>query len=42
VDRVFEPSKSGDEVAHRRSRWAQALQRAGDWEEKEPGSTAAG
>jgi glycerol kinase len=32
-DRTFEPKKSLDEVAHRRSRWAQALKRAREWEE---------
>ncbi len=34
ADRVFEPSKSADEVAHRRSRWAEALHRAREWEER--------
>ncbi len=33
-DRVFEPSTSADEVAHRRSRWAEALKRSRDWEER--------
>ncbi len=33
-DRVFEPSGSADEVAHRRSRWCEALKRAREWEEK--------
>ena len=33
-DRVFEPGKSADEVAHRRSRWAEALTRAAQWEER--------
>jgi glycerol kinase len=33
-DRTFEPSQSPDEVAHRRSRWAEALNRARDWEER--------
>jgi len=33
VDRVFEPSKSADEVAQRRARWAEALNRARDWEQ---------
>jgi len=33
VDRTFEPQKSADEVAHRRSRWAEALTRACEWEE---------
>jgi glycerol kinase len=31
-ERTFEPSKSGDEVAHIRSRWAEALKRAREWE----------
>jgi len=34
ADRVFEPGKSADEVMHRRSRWAEALDRAREWEEK--------
>jgi glycerol kinase len=34
VDRTFTPSRSKDEVAHRRSRWAEALRRARDWEER--------
>jgi len=29
---IFEPSKSADEVTHRRSRWAEALKRAREWE----------
>ncbi len=33
-DRTFAPSKSPDEVAHRRSRWAEALNRAREWEER--------
>jgi glycerol kinase len=33
-DRTFEPSKSRDEVAHRRSRWAEALNRAREWEQR--------
>jgi glycerol kinase len=33
-DRTFEPSKSPAEVAHRRSRWAEALNRAREWEER--------
>ncbi len=36
IDRVFIPNKSADEVRHRRSRWAEALRRARDWEEKSP------
>ncbi len=34
VDRTFTASRSADEVAHRRSRWAEALRRARDWEER--------
>jgi glycerol kinase len=33
-DRVFEPAKGPDEVAHRRGRWAEALNRARDWEQR--------
>jgi glycerol kinase len=32
TDRVFEPSMSSEEVDERRSRWRDALQRAGGWE----------
>jgi glycerol kinase len=32
ADRTFAPSMSADELAHRRSRWAEALNRARDWE----------
>ncbi len=32
VDRVFEPKMSAAEVAERRGRWAEALERARDWE----------
>ena len=32
-DRRFSPQMSADEAAHRRSRWAEALNRARDWEE---------
>jgi glycerol kinase len=32
AERTFEPQKSVDEVAHRRSRWAEALKRARQWE----------
>jgi glycerol kinase len=35
-DRTFEPQTSADETAYRRSRWAEALKRARDWEQ--PGS----
>jgi glycerol kinase len=34
TDRVFEPQKSTDEMAHRRRRWAEALKRSRDWEER--------
>jgi glycerol kinase len=34
VDRVFEPKQSADEIAHRRSRWRDALNRAREWEER--------
>jgi glycerol kinase len=33
ADRTFEPQRSADEMAHRRSRWAEALKRAREWEE---------
>jgi glycerol kinase len=33
TERVFEPKAKADEVTHRRSRWAQALKRAKEWEE---------
>ena len=33
AERIFEPSKSADEIAHRRRRWAEALKRAREWEE---------
>ncbi len=33
ADRTFIPSKSADEIAHRRARWRQALSRALEWEE---------
>ncbi len=33
ADRIFEPGKSADEVAHRRSRWSEAIKRAHEWEE---------
>ena len=36
ADRTFEPSKSADEATHRRRRWAEALQRACQWEERIP------
>ena len=35
VDRVFEPKQSADEAAHRRRRWAEALERAREWEPSE-------
>lgn len=31
-DRTFEPEKGLDEIAHRRGRWTEALQRAREWE----------
>jgi glycerol kinase len=34
VDRAFEPQMNSDQVAHRRRRWAEALKRARDWEER--------
>ena len=34
AERIFEPGKSADEVAHRRSRWTEALNRAREWEER--------
>ena len=34
ADRTFTPSCSADEVAHRRSRWVEAVKRARDWEER--------
>ena len=32
TDRLFEPKLSADEAAHRRRRWAEALDRAREWE----------
>lgn len=40
ADRTFEPQQSGDEVAHRRSRWAEALKRSREWEEHTKVKTA--
>jgi glycerol kinase len=34
TDRAFTPQKSADEAAHRRARWAEALKRSRDWEER--------
>jgi glycerol kinase len=34
TNRVFEPALAADEVAHRRSRWKEALDRSRDWEER--------
>jgi glycerol kinase len=34
IERIFEPRMPQDEVAHRRARWTQALQRSMAWEEK--------
>jgi glycerol kinase len=33
VERTFTPQMSPDESRHRRTRWQEALRRAGDWEE---------
>jgi hypothetical protein len=33
-DRSFEPGKSPDQVAHRRSRWAEPLHRGHEWAER--------
>ncbi len=33
IDRTFEPQMSAAEATHRRQRWAEALNRARDWEE---------
>ena len=33
-ERTFEPTRSLDEVAHRHSRWVEALSRAREWEER--------
>jgi glycerol kinase len=35
ADRVFEPKLSADEAAQRRRRWAEALERAREWEHSE-------
>ena len=34
AERTFEPNQSPDEAAHRRRRWAEALKRAREWEER--------
>jgi glycerol kinase len=34
VERTFEPQMGEAEVAHRRGRWREALQRSRDWEER--------
>jgi glycerol kinase len=34
AERVFEPRANADEVAHRRRRWAEALNRAREWEQR--------
>jgi glycerol kinase len=34
AEHIFEPGKSADEAAHRRSRWTEALKRTRDWEER--------
>jgi glycerol kinase len=33
-DRVFTPAQPPNAIAHRRARWAEALKRAGEWEER--------
>ena len=38
-DRTFEPAMSADQVGYRRGRWAEALKRSRDWEEKGPAET---
>jgi glycerol kinase len=40
TDRTFEPQLSSDEAMHRRSRWAEALKRAKEWEEHTKVKTA--
>ena len=37
VDRTFEPVMKADAAAHRRSRWAEALKRSREWEERSTG-----
>ena len=34
VDRTFEPTMSDDEAVHRRTRWAEAVGRSRDWDER--------
>ncbi|HVV71013.1 MAG TPA: glycerol kinase GlpK [Verrucomicrobiae bacterium] len=34
AERTFEPGNNADEARHRRSRWAEALKRAREWEER--------
>jgi glycerol kinase len=34
IERIFEPSLPEKEVAHRRSRWTEALRRSREWEER--------
>jgi glycerol kinase len=38
IERAFEPSMAATEVNHRRERWAEALRRAGEWEEPRGGT----
>lgn len=33
IDRTFEPTRSRDQIAHRRRRWSQALERSRQWEQ---------
>ena len=42
VDRAFEPRMAAAAAAHRRSRWAEALRRARDWEEHSAANAPAG
>ncbi|MEM9643803.1 MAG: FGGY-family carbohydrate kinase, partial [Planctomycetota bacterium] len=37
IERTFEPEMSRDEVAHRRSRWDEAVQRSRGWDEPHAG-----
>jgi glycerol kinase len=34
IDRTFEPNRSRDEIAHRRKRWAMALERSREWDKQ--------
>jgi len=39
LDRTFEPQGNADEAAHRRTRWAEALKRSRDWDERAKGAS---